>query len=228
MEKIIKRILREITETEYLYWRLPKKLINELGIELYNEDDVAYLNEIHFDTREILVELYTHINGELEWYDGITDVPSTFEGVHSFPLDELPKSVKDFIGRRLDPKYIKYLVTEEHIMKKTIRLTESQSKILWLRRRLDDPEINELLTDIVIEGFDYTDPCNYDTYSSYEINIVNDSALTFINSYAELYSEDPFESNPLLGFVAKVIISKHRGRIQREYRDRYCDEDDED
>jgi hypothetical protein len=214
MKKIIKRILREITETEYLYWRLPKKLINELGIELYNEDDVAYLNEIHFDTREILVELYTHVNGELEWYDGITDVPPTFEGVYSFPLDELPKSVKDFIGRRLDPKYMKYIITED------------QNKILWLRRRLDDPEINELLTDIVIEGFDYTDPCNYDTYSSYEINIVNDSALTFINSYTELYSEDPFESNPLLGFVAKVILSKHRNRIQREYRDRYCDESD--
>jgi hypothetical protein len=214
MKKIIKRILREITETEYLYWRLPKKLIDELGIELYNEDDVAYLNEIHFDTREILVELYTHVNGELEWYDGITDVPPTFEGVYSFPLDELPKSVKDFIGRRLDPKYMKYIITED------------QNKILWLRRRLDDPEINELLTDIVIEGFDYTDPCNYDTYSSYEINIVNDSALTFINSYTELYSEDPFESNPLLGFVAKVILSKHRNRIQREYRDRYCDESD--
>ena len=227
MEKTIRRILGEITETEYLYWRLPKKLIDELGIELYDEDDVAYLNEIHFDTREILVELYTHINGELEWYNGITAVPSTFEGVYSFPLDELPKLVKDFIGRRLDPKYMKYLVTEEHIMKKTIRLTESQNKILWLRRRLDDPEINELLTDIVIEGFDYTDPCNYDTYSSYEINIVNDSALTFINSYAELYSEDPFESSPLLGFVVKVILSKHRNRIQREYRDRYCDEEDE-
>ena len=108
-----------------------------------------------------------------------------------------------------------------------IIITESQSKILWLRRRLDDPEINELLTDIVIEGFDYTDPCNYDTYSSYEINIVNDSALTFINSYTELYSEDPFESNPLLWFVVKVILSKHRNRIQREYRDRYCDEEDE-
>ena len=111
-----------------------------------------------------------------------------------------------------------------------IIITESQNKILWLRRRLDDPEINELLTDIVIEGFDYTDPCDYDTYSSYEINIANDSAITFINSYNELYSEESFDTAPLEEFVAKVIISKHRNRIQREYRDRYCDEeyDDED
>jgi hypothetical protein len=114
-----------------------------------------------------------------------------------------------------------------------IIITESQNKILWLRRRLDDPEINELLTDIVIEGFDYTDPCDYDTYSSYEINIANDSAITFINSYNELYNrynEESVDSAPLEAFVAKVIISKHRNRIQREYRDRYCVEeyDDED
>jgi hypothetical protein len=126
MEKTIKRILREITETHYLYWRLPRKLINELGIDLYDENDVAYLNEIHFDTRNILVELYTHVNGELEWYDGITNVPSTFEGVYTFPLDELPRSVKDFISRRLDPKYMKYIITE--------------SKYNFLRRRYHDVE----------------------------------------------------------------------------------------
>jgi hypothetical protein len=159
MEKIIRRILREITETEYLYWRLPKKLIDELGIELYDEDDVVYLNEIHFDTREILVELYTHINGELEWYDGITDVPSTFEGVYSFPLDELPKSVKKFIGRRLDPKYMKYLVTED------------QDEILMnkFRRRLNYVQeyIDGLFGDTNVI-------CNY--WSEHEVNAyVNNS-----------------------------------------------------
>jgi len=167
MEKIIRRILREITETEYLYWRLPKKLINELGIELYDEDDVAYLNEIHFDTREILVELYTHVNGELEWYDGITDVPSTFKGVHSFPLDELPKSVKDFIGRRLDPKYIKYLVTEEHIMKKTIRLTESQL-IGSLKKMINEGDRYTTITywiDMIEESLS-----NYDSIDCDNIN----------------------------------------------------------
>jgi hypothetical protein len=167
MEKIIRRILREITETEYLYWRLPKKLIDELGIELYDEDDVAYLNEIHFDTREILVELYTHINGELEWYDGITDVPSTFEGVHSFPLDELPKSVKDFIGRRLDPKYMKYLVTEEHIMKKTIRLTESQL-IGSLKKMINEGDRYTTITywiDMIEESLS-----NYDSIDCDNIN----------------------------------------------------------
>jgi hypothetical protein len=96
---------------------------------------------------------------------------------------------------------------------------------------LEDPEINDLLTDIVIEGFDYTDPCEYETYDSYEINIANDSAITFINSYFELYNrynEESVDSAPLESFVAKVVISKHRSRIQREYRDRYCVEDEDD
>jgi hypothetical protein len=83
------------------------------------------------------------------------------------------------------------------------------------------------LKDIVIEGFDYTDPCNYGTYDSYELGVVNDSTITFINSYIELYGEEYFNPTELEDFVAKVIVSKHRDRIQREYRDRDCDEEEE-
>jgi hypothetical protein len=83
------------------------------------------------------------------------------------------------------------------------------------------------LKDIVIEGFDYTDPCNYGTYDSYRINIVNDSVRTFINSYTELSGDVYVEDKELEKFVVKVIVSKHRSLIEREYRDRYCDEDDD-
>ena len=109
-----------------------------------------------------------------------------------------------------------------------IIITESQSKILWLRRRLNDPEMMDHLKDIILEGFDYTDPCNYGDYDSYRINIVNDSAITFINSYSALSGEEQFISDKELEvFVAKVIVSKHRSRIEREYRDRDCDEEEE-
>ena len=107
-----------------------------------------------------------------------------------------------------------------------IIITESQSKILWLRRRLNDRELMDHLKDIVIEGFDYTDPCNYGTYDSYEINLVNESAITFINSYIEHSAH--FDSAPLESFVAKVIVTNHRSLIKREYRDRDCDEEEED
>ena len=108
-----------------------------------------------------------------------------------------------------------------------IIITESQSKILWLRRRLNDRELMDHLKDIVIEGFDYTDPCNYETYNSFETNIVNESAITFINSYTELSGNVYVEDKELDEFIRKLIIGKYRGLIQREYRDRYCNEDDD-
>ena len=108
-----------------------------------------------------------------------------------------------------------------------IIITESQSKILWLRRRLNDRELMDHLKDIVIEGFDYTDPCNYGDYDSYEINIVNESAMTFINSYNDLCSDVYVEDKELESFVADVIVSKYHFLIKREYRDRECDEDDD-
>ena len=109
-----------------------------------------------------------------------------------------------------------------------IIITESQSKILWLRRRLNDRELMDHLKDIVIEGFDYTDPCNYETYNSFETNIVNESAITFINSYNDLSGEEQLFSDELVAFVGKVIVSKHRSRIEQEWRDRDCDEEEED
>ena len=108
-----------------------------------------------------------------------------------------------------------------------IIITESQSRILWSRRRLGVPELMDHLKNIVIEGFDYTNPCDYGTYDSYEINVVNDSTITFINSYIELYGEEYYDATELEKFVSQVILSMSRSRIEREYRDRDCDEDDE-
>jgi hypothetical protein len=86
------------------------------------------------------------------------------------------------------------------------------------------------LKDIVIEGFDYTDPCNYGDYDSYEINLVNESAITFINSCIALIrisGEEQLFSDELVAFVSDVIVSKHRSRIEQEYRDCECDEDED-
>jgi hypothetical protein len=93
---------------------------------------------------------------------------------------------------------------------------------------LNDRELMSHLKDIVIEGFDYTDPCNYGDYDSYEINIVNESALTFINSYDYLIGKEQLFSDELVAFVFDVIVSKHRSLIEREYRDSECDEEEED
>lgn len=56
MKPLIKRSLNEeATETGALYWDLPRKFIDELGIDLYDTNDFANIYEIHFDTRNILI-----------------------------------------------------------------------------------------------------------------------------------------------------------------------------
>ena len=63
MKRIIRRILKEeyeLTETEYMGNIIPYDLVNELGIKLYNEVDVASLTEIQFYTKKVVVDLFTY------------------------------------------------------------------------------------------------------------------------------------------------------------------------
>lgn len=92
----IKRILREEktpTETEPLYWTLPYDLIKELGFEKYGSDSI-YVLEIHFDTNNVLFEIYYDDNIDPDYI--------------SIPINELPKNVLYFILRRMGD-YLKYI-----------------------------------------------------------------------------------------------------------------------
>jgi hypothetical protein len=61
--------------------------------------------------------------------------------------------------------------------------------ILWFRRRINDPEIMDVLKDIVEEGYEYVDPCDYkNNFKSYLDDIVYGSVQTFIQSYDALYN----------------------------------------
>ena len=115
---IIKRALKEeVTETDPLYWELPKKLVKELedrvpgGLELYRDNDIVYLQEIWFDTRKIIFVLHTKDQFGIEIsYDESFDVPGSYSGYYSVGFDSISKDLKNFILRRLEYKYIKYLL----------------------------------------------------------------------------------------------------------------------
>jgi hypothetical protein len=117
LKNIIKRVLNEeVTETEPLYWKLPEKLVKELedrvpgGLKLYRDNDIVYLQEIWFDTRKIIFALHTKDQFGIEIsYDESFDVPGSYSGYYSVGFDSISKDLKNFILRRLDHKYIKYL-----------------------------------------------------------------------------------------------------------------------
>jgi hypothetical protein len=113
MKSLIRKILKEEhkpTETEPLYWKLSKKMVDELGIKLFNENDVVYMTEIHFDTQNVLFELFSRYpSGEEIHYADDFNVPGDFRANILIPIKKLPRNVLTFIGRRLDPRYVKYI-----------------------------------------------------------------------------------------------------------------------
>jgi hypothetical protein len=111
LRQIVRGVLMEsLTETEPLWFKVPDDVVNELGIELYNRSDEAYVVEIHFDTKEILIQLYTYeFQNGLVTYGDSTEIPNDVEEYYHIPFGEIPKSLKGFILRRLDHRYHKYL-----------------------------------------------------------------------------------------------------------------------
>lgn len=115
MKSLIRKILKEEytpTETDVLYYEVPKKLVDQMGFELFKEEDVVYVTEIHFDTQNVLFQLFSRYPfgyGEEIHYDEDINVPSDFESNILIPIKDLPKGVLNLILRRLDPKYLKYI-----------------------------------------------------------------------------------------------------------------------
>lgn len=112
MKSLIRKILKEEhrpTEV-YLGRKLPKKIVDELGFKLFNEGDVVYLTEIHFDTQNVLFELYSRYPSGVEvHYDEDYTIIGNFSPHILIPIEKLPKSVINFILRRLDQSYLKYI-----------------------------------------------------------------------------------------------------------------------
>ena len=109
-----------------------------------------------------------------------------------------------------------------------IIITETQNAILYLRRRINDKEMFDLLRDIVDEGFDYEEPCDYvGNYNQYKDAIIWGSVQTFINTLPDELIRGDVDRIKLDSFVYKLIedsfdeIIKHKYEFVLEWG---CDE----
>jgi len=107
MKRTIKRILKEeLTETEYMGGIIPPHFLEELGIKLFNEDDVASLTEIQFDTKRIVIDLFT-LDGD-EGYGSYEDswtIPDGFQYQYGFNINDLPVSFIKYLIKELSDNY---------------------------------------------------------------------------------------------------------------------------
>lgn len=109
-----------------------------------------------------------------------------------------------------------------------IIITESQKNFLWLLRRLEEPDMIDHMMDIIVEGFDYIDVCEYVSDTAGFIDtIIHGSVETFINSYS-----DKFEGNQgtdeLYRTIYNFMEKKFKRTIFKEYQDKLEYEECED
>ena len=58
--KVLTKIINEArTETDPLWFRVPSKAVDEMGIKLYFDSDDAYVVEVQFDTQMVVIQLFT-------------------------------------------------------------------------------------------------------------------------------------------------------------------------
>ena len=107
MKRTIKRILKEeLTETEYMGGIIPPHFLEELGIKLFKEEDVASLTEIQFDTKRVVIDLFTYDdNGDYISYEDSWTIPDGFQYQYSFNINDLPVSFIKFLLKELNDKY---------------------------------------------------------------------------------------------------------------------------
>jgi hypothetical protein len=114
------------------------------------------------------------------------------------------------------------------MIKDTIRkiLREERSlddKLKFFKRHMTDLENH--LNDIVMEGFDYFNPCDYESKEKYIKDMVFNNAITLINSYEDLCTGD---TNLLEKYIEKFVYDKYKHLFNNEWDERACDDEDDD
>jgi hypothetical protein len=101
-------------------------------------------------------------------------------------------------------------------------ITENQQHILWFKRRI--PQNLDLMMDLINEGFDYIDQCEYkreDGYQDFSSELIGSAAITFMNTFDEVndlsagdtdivfqliydYMEKNYSEYILIGFMDRI------------------------
>ena len=107
--KVLTKIINEArTETDPLWFRVPSKAVDEMGIKLYFDSDDAYVVEVQFDTQMVVIQLFTkdpETNETIPYSDSRL-IPGNFKEYYLIPLNKIPRSLKAYILRRLDTDYL--------------------------------------------------------------------------------------------------------------------------
>lgn len=95
-------------------------------------------------------------------------------------------------------------------------ITENQNKKLSILRRLNQDEA--LITEIVREGIDMDDPCDFKTLEKYKHRIFSDSARTYLFHYLDVENDEIY--NSLLKFMLLYLEKNYYIDVVANWEDK--------
>jgi len=110
IKKVINEELKIPTDFGPVYWKVPKHIRDDIGVRLAKEEDVLYLQEIHFDTSVVLLMPYAKDEtGEEYSYSDLNPHWHLYPTEYRIPFKKIPPSLMNFIRRRLPSEYFEYM-----------------------------------------------------------------------------------------------------------------------
>jgi hypothetical protein len=99
---------------------------------------------------------------------------------------------------------------------------KKQKLNLWIKRRI--PQYLDLMEDIILEGFEYIDPCEY-RYEDFFSEIIMSASITFVNHLEGVDNLGSDDGNIVSEIVYDYMEKNYGNLILNKFKDiiEWCD-----
>ena len=212
LQENIRRILREESKmSTYLRRRLEMldyEVESRIGKGFYSPDVVC----VHYKNEEDLFDEIMESSIENMYWNYFVTMEEEWPTIY---LD-MVKYVRSKYGDEIRNYYADNCFNKRKVM----NLKETTKEVMWLKRRLQSPDITRDLKMTVINNMKFLGPCWYDSSEHWFDSVIKRSVENFIGHWEDLYDADDMVE--LDDFVYEIINDRYGNKIRNVYKNRIC------
>jgi hypothetical protein len=211
-DNVNESILREESKmSTYLRRRLEMldyEVESRIGKGFYSPDVVC----VHYKNEEDLFDAIMESSIENMYWNYFVTMEEEWPTIY---LD-MVKYVRSKYGDEIRNYYADNCFNKRKVM----NLKETTKEVMWLKRRLQSPDITRDLKMTVINNMKFLGPCWYDSSEHWFDSVIKRSVENFINHWEDLYDADDMVE--LDDFVYEIINDRYGNKIRNVYKNRIC------
>ena len=211
-DNVNESILREESKmSTYLRRRLEMldyEVESRIGKGFYSPDVVC----VHYKNEEDLFDAIMESSIENMYWNYFVTMEEEWPTIY---LD-MVKYVRSKYGDEIRNYYVDNCFNKRKVM----NLKETTKEVMWLKRRLQSPDITRDLKMTVINNMKFLGPCWYDSSEHWFDSVIKRSVENFIGHWEDLYDADDMVE--LDDFVYEIINDRYGNKIRNVYKNRIC------